>query len=193
MRSKLRDVGNQLSDSSSHIPGGRVNLRPHAIRQVLEGIRETGSRLEHFVEFRAVIRLRWVCDVEVEATPLDFRHRDAPCSPTRTLFVPPLPQVHEVLMPDRFRLRVLLTERTDMLVVPDCFRGRAFGEEDQIGPNRLSVRGEYSLGEADDCVDVALRQELLAQRELDVFAKQRAIRKHDGCPAARLKEMNYTH
>ncbi len=74
-----------------------------------------------------------------------------------------------------------------MFVEPDFLRRLAFLEEQQIGAD-AGVGLEHAVGQADDGVQVALFQQVLLEPGLDAFAKQRAVRQHDGGATAGLEQ-----
>jgi hypothetical protein len=106
-----------------------------------------------------------VFEVEVEVARFDLVDGDTPSLLVFLTFAvvagfvrlsPPLFLRLELLDADGFALVVALgTGRIGMLVIPDFFRGRAFGEEEEVGAD-AGVGIEDAVGQADDRVQVAV-------------------------------------
>jgi len=61
-----------------------------------------------------------------------------------------------------------------MLVIPDLGGGLAFGEEEQVCAD-AGVRIEYTVGQPDNCMEVALGEQCLLDTSLDTFSKECSV------------------
>ncbi len=74
-----------------------------------------------------------------------------------------------------------------MFVEPDLLCRLTFLKEQQIRPD-AGVGFEHAVGQTDDCMEVALLQEMFLKPGLHPFAEQRAVRQHHSGTAARLEQ-----
>src|SRR5688500_816338 len=105
---------------------------------------------------RTIIRVVRVLEIEIVITSFDLVDGDAPGLLILLPIVPPGFFLLELLDADRLALVVTLgTGRIRMLIVPDL-AGRLAGIEEQKVGADAGVGIEYSVGQADDRVQVEL-------------------------------------
>ena len=157
-----------------------------------------GEELVHVT--RAGIGVVRVLEVEVEVAGLDRVDGDAPgllvfhAGLEAVLFIaPPGALALELLDADRFAFVVALRAgRIGVLVIPDFLRGRALGEEEEVGAD-AGVGIEDAVRQPNDSMEVALGKEGFLNARLHAFSKEGAVGQHESGASAGFEDLHKEH
>ena len=129
-----------------------------------------------------------VLDVEVVVAFLDRVDADLPGDLVLFPLVPPVHARLEMLQPDRLGHGIgFLALGNPVLVEPDRFGRFALLEKQQVGAD-AGIGFEDAVRQADDGVEVALREQVFLEPGLDAFAEEGAVGQDHGGAAPRLQQ-----